>query len=338
MKSLRNRSFWAGLTCVLFLFAVLPGGTLAKQRYEEKFERTLSLTKDGKVILGNISGDIEVKTWNKGEVKIEALKISKTTSEEQAKKNFDKVEIKISEEGKTLRIETKYAKDYFKRSSRNVSVRYWLTIPEQAHANITSISGDVSMEEIGGNISAKSISGDLDLKNIAGTLTGKSTSGNVIVFKAENGADCSSVSGDVEVKDATGNADLSSVSGDIILENCRGGDVEADTVSGDVELINVTDAQKVAAKSLSGSVKYEGKIFRNGNYRMKSHSGDITMLIPSNSAFDFKAKTFSGSIQTDFDVSVSGKISKRELKGTVNGGGAEIEAGTFSGDVRLKKK
>jgi len=338
MKSLRNWSLFAVLTCILFLSAAMPGDIFAKETYEEKFSQTLSLAKDGKVILSNISGDIEVRTWNKGEVKIEALKTSKTTSAEQAKKNFEKVEIKITEEGKTLRIETKYAKDYFKRSSRSVSVRYWLTIPAQAHSNITSISGDVALEEIGGNVTAKSISGDLDLNNIAGSLTGKSTSGDVIVIKADKGADCSSVSGDVEAKNVTGNADLSSVSGDIVLENCRGGDVEADTVSGSIDLINVTDARKVTAKALSGSVKYSGKIFQDGIYHLKSHSGDIVMLIPANSGFDFRAKTFSGGIKSDFEISVSGKVSKRELKGTVNGGGAELEAATFSGDVNLKKK
>jgi len=56
----------------------------------------VSLAKDGKVILTNISGDIEVKTWNKGEVQIEALKTTKTSSEAKAKEYFQKVKIEIT--------------------------------------------------------------------------------------------------------------------------------------------------------------------------------------------------------------------------------------------------
>jgi hypothetical protein len=97
---------------VLFLGAN-PVGDDAKERYEEKFEKSVSLAKDGRVILRNISGDVEVKVWDKAEVQIQALKVSRTDSEEQAIKNFEKVTIEVSQDGDTLRIETKRDKDYF---------------------------------------------------------------------------------------------------------------------------------------------------------------------------------------------------------------------------------
>jgi len=62
------------------------------------------------------------------------------------------------------------------------------------------------------------------------------------------------------------------------------------------------------------------------------------MRIPSDSAFDFEAKTFSGSIHSDFEITISGKISKREIRGSVNGGGADITLKNFSGNIYLKKK
>jgi DUF4097 and DUF4098 domain-containing protein YvlB len=62
------------------------------------------------------------------------------------------------------------------------------------------------------------------------------------------------------------------------------------------------------------------------------------LILPARSAFDLEAKTFSGSIDSAFEIMVMGKLSKRELKGSVNSGGAEVTVSTFSGDVRLKKK
>ena len=100
----------------------------------------------------------------------------------------------------------------------------------------------------------------------------------------------------------------------------------------------VTDGRKIEAKSLSGSVRYDGDIYSDGRYYLKSHSGDITMMIPASSAFDLDAKTFSGDIDTEFDVMISGKISKKSIRGSVNNGGADVDIKTFSGDIRLKKK
>src|SRR4030042_3860024 len=82
----------------------------AKEKYEEKFDKTVALAKDGKVDIGNISGDIAVVSWNQDQVKIEALKISQASSLEQAKENAAKVTIEVIPEGSLLRIETKYPK------------------------------------------------------------------------------------------------------------------------------------------------------------------------------------------------------------------------------------
>jgi hypothetical protein len=61
------------------------------------------------------------------------------------------------------------------------------------------------------------------------------------------------------------------------------------------------------------------------------------MTIPANSAFEFDAGTFSGVIDSDFPVEVSGKMSSRELHGVVNKGGSALRLSTFSGDIDLKK-
>lgn len=303
---------------VLFLgFNPAESAAAAKQKYEEKFEKTVAISKDGKVDLRNISGDIEVKTWDKAEVRIDALKVSRASTLEKAKENAQKVTIEVNKEDGILRISTKYAKTRTK--SLSVSVRYNLMIPAKASAKVKSISGDITLEKIGGKVEASTVSGNVD------------------VMKADKGVKCSSVSGNVGAKNVLGDADLSTVSGNISLEQIRGS-VEAESVSGNVKLIDVSEADVVKGKTLSGTVIYEGKIKSSGSYSLKVHSGDIKMRIPSDSAFDFEAETFSGSIHSDFEITISGKISKREIRGSVNGGGADITLKNFSGNIYLKKK
>ncbi|MFZ2054240.1 MAG: DUF4097 family beta strand repeat-containing protein [Candidatus Aminicenantales bacterium] len=316
MKNVKTkRTVWLAVTLLLvFSFAV------AKEKYEEKFEKTMALAKDGKVDIGNISGDIVAMSWKQDQVRIEALKVSTAGSLEKAKENAAKVTIEIAQEGNVLRIETKYPRNEksWGGESTNVSVNYKLWIPEKAALKAHSISGDVTAEAIGGAADLKAISGDVRLT------------------KADEGAECNSISGEVVVAEVTGNAFLKSVSGDI-KANMIKGSVEAETVSGDVELTDISEASSVRAKALSGEVIYRGRINRQGNYHFKSHSGDVELYLPADSAFDFEADTFSGGIETDFEVKVMGKVSPKEMSGTVNGGGASLKVSSFSGDIRLKK-
>jgi DUF4097 and DUF4098 domain-containing protein YvlB len=310
-----KRTGWIAIS-LLLVFSLAA----AKEKYEEKFEKTVALAKDGKVDISNISGDITVLSWNQDQVKIEALKISEASSLEKAKENTAKVTIEVVPEGSLLRIETKYPKSdkFWGGDSVNVSVNYKLWIPEKAALKATNISGDISAETIGGAVALKAVSGDIHLTKAAG------------------GADCNTVSGDVTVAEVTGSAFLKSVSGDVKASGVKGS-VEAESVSGDIGLTEVSEASTVRVKALSGEVLYRGGVSKQGNYSLKSHSGTVTLYIPADSAFDLEAETFSGEIQSDFEIKVMGKVSPKELSGSVNGGGAVLKVSSFSGDIKLKK-
>jgi hypothetical protein len=335
---MRTKKTLLSLTVLAFFGVTLglsPTSSFAKEKYEEKFEKTVALAKDGKVYLKNLAGDIDVKTWDRGEVKIDALKISKHSSMDKAKEYAGLVKITVTEEGRTLSIKTEYPKKGPKGMS--VSVNFNLTIPSGATADINSVSGDLTLANIGGAAKAETVSGDVTLEKVAGTLKGKTTSGDVTVTDAAKGAYAKSVSGNVRVDNVNGDAELYTVSGTIKAGSVKGS-ITAENTSGDVNLTDVTDAKAIKAKTLSGDVDYVGVIYNDGSYNFKSHSGDVNLAIPSDAAFDLEAKTFSGSIDSDFEITLIGKISKKQLKGSVNGGGATLEVKTFSGDVHIKKK
>ncbi len=320
MRFIKNAKWIAVLTAMFFLIGLNLSEGAEKEKFEEKFTKTVSLAKDGEVSLTNISGSIEVKTWDKGEVKIDALKISKATTVAKAKENAAKVKITVEKEGNTLEIKTEYPKSKkAQKNSINVSVNYYLMIPAKAAAKITSVSGSVNLESIGGAAKVKAISGTVTIK------------------KADKGVDCDAVSGNIIVQDVTGNAYLKAISGKIDAEGIRGS-IKASVVSGKIVLRNVSEADTVDAQVTSGSVSYEGKIKSDGRYTLTNHSGVVEMILPSDSGFEFEAKTFSGRIQSDFEIKISGEINKRKLSGVVNKGGAVVKLTTFSGNVYLKKK
>ena len=305
------------ITAVLGLLFLSVGVLAADEKYEEKFNKTETIALDGKVMISNISGNVMVKTWDKGEVEIDAVKTSRASSLEKAKENAQQVAIEVTNADNTVRIKVKYPEGRH-HDDTNVSINFDLMIPTKAALDANSVSGDVKVEKIGGALKAGTVSG------------------NVTVMSAAKGVDANTVSGDVEVSDATGDAYLKTVSGDIKAERVRGS-ISAETVSGEVDLMNISDAKTVSGKALSGNVTYKGKLNKEGRYTFNAHSGNIDVTIPADSAFEFSGETFSGEISTDFKVEVSGKISKKELHGTVNGGGAILKMVAFSGDVNLKK-
>ncbi len=311
------------ITIAAAVLALLAAGSLGArtlgERVEERFDRTEALPRDGRVVLKNVSGDIQVATWSQEQVKIEALKTSEADSEKDAKDNAAEVTIEVTREGNTLRIETRYPRrGFWGRHNTNVSVDYKLTVPDKASIDLDSVSGDITADAVGGAFKAHSVSGNVDSKGAAGSV------------------DVDTVSGDVTVTKSGADAFLKSVSGNIEISEVHGS-VEAESVSGDLKLLGVSGAKDVKSNTVSGNVEYRGDVPAAGSFRMESHSGDIRLTVPADSAFDFEANTFSGTIDSDFPIQMSGRVNPRELRGTVGKGGAMLRLSTFSGNIEVKK-
>lgn len=295
----------------------------SREKYEEKFQKTEKLAADGRIFLINISGDIKVATWDKAEVFIDALKVSRAKTAERAKENAALVKIEVSRTDGRLEIRTRYpeGRNVFKDS--NVSVNYILTIPARAEVEVKNVSGDVRAEAVGGRAKLETVSGDIAASRMARGGTFVTVSGKLVLAEVSDGLKAKTVSGDISVSGAIGS-------------------VEAKTVSGDIELRSLSDSKSVEVNVLSGDIDFEGTLNPEGVYNFETHSGDVTLSLPVNAAFDFSFKTFSGDISSDFKavVELQGKLkdSRRDIRGEVNGGGADLTCKTFSGEIRLKKR
>lgn len=318
-KRERERSAGLKLCFVLMLGLLMILPLLAGEKYEEKFERTEKLARDGTVIISNVSGDIKFLVWKEEKVKIEAVKFATGATEAKAKENADEVTIEVKAELGLVRIETRYpeSRKWFGHDS-NVRVDYTIWIPDLASIDSKSVSGDVQVEKSGGPVRVSTVSGNVTVVGGKKTITAKAVSGDIRVTGAE--ADC----------------ELNSVSGDIQASQVRGS-VEAEVVSGSIRLHDITLARKVSAKSISGTVEYRGQIGPDGSYRFSSHSGEVKLILPEEASFDLEASSFSGTVTTDFPVMVMGKLGGKTIQGRVGKGGAEVSAKAFSGKVEIRK-
>lgn len=293
--------------------------------YTEESERTVPMDADGYFTIGNISGNITITSWNRSEARIHAKKVARTDDEEEAKEAFGEVTIEIDEHSGDVEVRTRYPdwRDGGWGNRTHVSVYYEVSLPEKAMVRANSVSGNVEVSDIQGEVEANTVSGAVLVRAIGNRVRAKS------------------VSGDVEAQDLKGDSVLESVSGSIEARAITG-DVEANTTSGRIELRDIT-ARRLSAKTTSGTVTFEGAIVAQGRYEMESLSGSIRLTIPSDAAFELHAKTFSGSIESDLPVTLRGAVSSRHgrqksLDGAVNGGGAEVELSAFSGSIQIRTR
>ena len=127
----------------------------------------------------------------------------------------------------------------------------------------------------------------------------------------------SSVSGDVRIEGAQGRVRASSVSGDIRLSRLRASSVSANSVSGDVE---------ASIDALTGS----------GDLTFKTVSGDVTLELPRDVDADLSMSSVSGELNSDFQMTLNGRMDRRHLEARIGRGGRDLDVSTVSGDVRLK--
>ena len=277
--------------------------------------KTFNVGANGSLKLANVSGDVRVTGGAGTEIKVEARIHGKGKTEAEARAQCDSVKVDMRQNGSRVDVETTH-----ERHSR-AWVDYTVVVPNGTSVDVRSVSGDVSVSEIGGSARAETVSGDVTASGLAQVAALRTVSGDVhATGLAANGAvSFNSVSGDVTVKTLkAGSAIFETVSGDARVDGCECGGAQSSSVNGDVV--------------------YTGTLAKGGRYSFKSHSGDIVLITPS--GFELDAATFSGDIRVD-GLTGQGETDRpgpgRTRRGTVGGGGAVVEAKTFSGDLRINR-
>src|SRR5262249_10333572 len=116
----------------------------------DRFSRKVKLGRDGRVSIGNISGDITVTGGSGDEVSIDAVKRTRGDQSQLAN-----VRIVVDDRPGRVDVRTEYETA---RSSRNnnVSVDFTVTVPNGASVEVKSVSGSVKVTGVRGAVRAES--------------------------------------------------------------------------------------------------------------------------------------------------------------------------------------
>jgi hypothetical protein len=146
---------------------------------------------------------------------------------------------------------------------------------------------------------------------------------------------------------------LHSVDGELKVEQVSG-EIEANCVDGDIKLTNVSGT--VVASSVDGDITANlVKVAPDKPMSFSSVDGDLDVTFPADLKANVRIKSDDGEIYTDFDIQLKPETGKalvedarskdgkyrvevdKEVSGTINGGGSQIQFKSVDGDVYIWK-
>ena len=140
---------------------------------------------------------------------------------------------------------------------------------------------------------------------------------------------------DFEVRVPAGvNFEGSTVNGDVRGESLPG-DAELTTVNGDVD---ATAEGLVHATTVNGSIDVTlGRTPSDRALEFSTVNGGISVTLPAGLNADIEATTVNGDIESDFPITMSGRMNPRSLRGRIGDGGRRIELTTVNGGIELRR-
>lgn len=292
---------------------------------EPHLTRSVAAESDVVVSLYLAAGSVVVRGWDRKEVRaragdVERLELRRSGAADESK-GVRRVEVLISnsEDDEELPV-----------GGPGGTGNIELDVPRGATVNLKLRQGDVEISDVA-EARVDSGNGDVDARRIS------------------RATELSCLSGSIYLRDSSGRVRINAMSGDVEAVNVRASnereELIATSTSGDVRLEGVAHT-RVEGRTVSGSVRFSGRLVEGGSYSLKTTSGDVTLAVPSDSSFNIKALVVSGGeIITDFQVSAAEgtkkpitKIGKGLLSGRVGAGGAEVSLSSFSGTVYLRKR
>jgi DUF4097 and DUF4098 domain-containing protein YvlB len=262
-------------------------------------DTTVAVQSGARLDVNNFGGEIVVHTWNQNSVRVRSSHSSRS-----------KVDVSTSSS-------TVLVRSVGRRGPPSI-VDLDITVPTWMGMTLAGTYTDISVENAGGAVSAESVQGDINVTGGTGNITLKSVEGSVTLSKNKGRTEVNSVQGDITITGAAG-------------------DITVETVDGNIALIGI-DAANVDVNTVDGDITYDGTIKASGSYRLATHDGSVTVVIPPGSNVSGSVSTFEGDFDASFTVDTM-RSGRHRFTFTIgkSSGAARLEVETFDGDIKLRR-
>jgi hypothetical protein len=197
----------------IFLAAILGIILPAGAGLAQDFQKSYTIPSGGVIRIRNISGGVKIIGYNENKILVLAYKEGP---------DRDLVQVEDRSDAERVFLEVRYPE----RHNCNAGVSFEVRVPNSTNYNfdrIMSVSGNVEVRNVTGQIRAETVSGDVLIADVTGLVSASSVSGNV--------------QAQITRLQGTGEMKFSSVSGNVVVRAPANldADIEMSTLSGSLK-------------------------------------------------------------------------------------------------------
>jgi len=270
-------------------------------------DRTIDAADDGHVEVSNVSGEITIEGWNQSKVEVTGT-IGRDVKELIVERDGDDVSIKV-----------KLPRGSSSASDADLHIR----VPEGSSINVGTVSADIDVTGVNGEQSLHTVSGNVTTESRGDDVSAESVSGDV------------DVSGDGSDSEVEANT----VSGDVTIKRVAG-EVVGESVSGSVE-VQGGSFDRADLNTVNGEVNFQGELREDGRLSIETVNGSADVEFVGDVSARINIETFNGGIRNCFGPKAE-RTSKYapgwELDFTEGDGDGRVDISTMNGRVELCKK
>jgi DUF4097 and DUF4098 domain-containing protein YvlB len=200
-------------------------GSKADEKFTEEFHQTYAVAPHGKIVLQHNTGSIRILTWDRNEMKVDAIKSA------YAQPKLAEARINVETTADAVTLKTSYGEDTLTwrsdssgRKNNPAVIDFVITIPKDAQlANVQLSNGDIEVSQVKGGVKASTLNGSLVADGLGGDIH----------LSVNNGK----LNAKFDQIEKTQNITLASVNAEIVLNipSDADADVKANSRNGRVE-------------------------------------------------------------------------------------------------------
>ncbi len=281
---------------LLSTLALLATTTNSAVQRAADTDTVVSVAPGTRLRVETMGGDINVKVWDRNQVRIQATHARRTR-------------VEVRQRGAVLSLEASA------QYGPGGLVDYDLTVPVWMALKLSGMSVTVTVDGVRAPIEVESLEGDITVKGGSESVKLTAVNGKIVASGVRGRLEINSTSEDVAVSDLEGDLAVEAISGDVLLRDIRAKAVDVGAVSGDVWL--------------------GGRIQDGGSYSIAAHSGDIVLAVPEGTNATITTRVFSGELRAGFTLPSPENPSRRQQRFRLGTGSAVVDLDAFSGDIHL---
>lgn len=305
-----------------FLFPVLILAAASAVSADSRIERTLRLEPGGRFRLDADVGSVVIR----GGAGPGAHVLFESSREDLQ----DVLKIDFDEKPGEAAVTAKYRHhSWFNGFHGRVEIT--VDVPAETAVDIRTAGGAIRLSGTRRPADLRTSGGSLTIENLSADLDGDTSGGSVHVRDVAGNARVRTSGGSIEAARIHGSLDADTSGGSVRIESVSG-NVKAHSSGGPIRIFDA--AGRVDAETSGGGVEVA---FAKGNGqggRLESSGGGITVSLDPTVRLEIEAHA--DRVESDLPLTVSGRVSRESLHGTLNGGGPSLRLETSGGSVHIR--